>query len=148
MSPRSPLPFGTALALAQRTLTAPLAAVLETENLGMLEWFILNTLGLRGPTPVDVLADLLATNGQDASATQKLTTALARSGLITVNGSMASLTQAGTTRYATLRTRIDQVTARIFEQFDAQQVETARSLLQEIADTDPNELTRRSVRAV
>ena len=147
MSPRSPLPFGTALALAQRTLAAPLAAVLDTENLGMLEWFVLNALGLRGPTPADVLAELLATNGQDTSATRELLTALATSGLITVNGNTASLTQAGAIRYTTLRTKIDQVTARIFEQFDAQRVETARSLLQEIADTDPNELTHRSVRA-
>jgi hypothetical protein len=139
------LPFGTALALAQRTLTAPLAAVLSAENLGMREWFTLNALGLRGSTRMEVLADLLATNGLDDSAARDLVAAMETSGLVEVRGSVVSLTQAGTTRYTSLRDRIGQVTTRIFEPFDAERVETARGLLQEIADTDPEELTRRSV---
>jgi hypothetical protein len=94
---------------------------------------------------VDVLADLLASNGQDASAAREVIAALGNSGLVEVNGSAASLSQAGTTRYTILRKRIDQVTARIFEQFDAERVETARGLLQEIADLDLQQLIRRSV---
>jgi hypothetical protein len=141
------LPFGTALALAQRTLSAPLVAVLGTENLGMLEWFTLNGLGLRGPTRMEVVADLLATNGLDASATRDLVAAMANSGLVEVRDGVVSLTQAGTARYTDLRDRISQVNARIFEPFGAERVEAVRSLLQEIAETDPEELTRRSVLA-
>lgn len=145
MAQATKLPFGTALALAQRTLSAPLAAVLSTENLGMREWFTLNALGIRGSTRMEVLADLLATNGLDASAARDLVVAMENSGLVEVRGSVVSLTQAGTARYTSLRDRISQVTTRIFEQFDAERVETARGLLQEIADTDPEELARRSV---
>lgn len=145
MTQATQLPFGTALALAQRTLTAPLAAVLSSENFGMREWFTLNALGLRGSTHLDVLANLLATNGLDAAAARELVAAMEDSGLVEVHGSVVSLTQAGTARYTSLRDRISEVTTRIFEQFDAGRVETARGLLQEIAETDPEELTHRSV---
>lgn len=145
MAQATKLPFGTALALAQRTLAAPLAAVLSAENTGMREWFTLNGLGLRGSTRMKVLADLLATNGLDASAARDLVAAMEKSGLVEVRGSLVSLTQAGMARYTSLRDRISQVTARIFERFDAERVETAHRLLEELADIDPEELTRRSV---
>jgi DNA-binding MarR family transcriptional regulator len=141
------LPFGTALALAQRTLSAPLAAVLSTENLGMREWFTLNALGLRGSTRMEVLADLLATNGLDASAARDLVAAMENSGLVDVRAGVVTLTRAGTALYTSLRDRISQVTTRIFERFDAERVETTRGLLQEIAGIDPEELTRRSMLA-
>ncbi len=147
MAPVNKLPFGTALALAQRTLSAPLAAVLNAENLAMPQWFTLNALGLRGSTRTEILADLLATNGLDATAARDLVAALDASGLVDVRDGVVSLTPAGTARYVGLRDRIGLVTARIFEQFDADRVEITRSLLQEIADTDPEELTRRSVQA-
>lgn len=143
----SKLPFGTALALAQRTLSAPLAAILATENLGMPEWFTLNALGLRGTTRTEVLADLLATNGLDAPATRELVAAMENCGLVEVRAGVVSLTPAGTARYANLRARISPATTRIFEQFGADRVESARRLLQEIADTDPQELTHLSVQA-
>jgi hypothetical protein len=57
-----------------------------------------------------------------------------------------SLTAGGAAGYTQMRDRIETVTIRIFEQFDATRVETTRSLLQEIAQTDPDQLTRRSVR--
>jgi hypothetical protein len=139
------LPFGTALALAQRTLSAPLAAVLSIENVGMREWFTLNALGLRGSTRMDVLADLLATNGSDASAARDLVATMENSGLVEVRDGAVSLTQAGTARYTSLRDRISQVTTRIFDRFESERVETAHRLLEEIADIDPEELTRRSV---
>jgi hypothetical protein len=141
------LPFGTALALAQRTLNAPLAAVLSTEGLAMPEWFTLNALGLRGPSAMDTLAGLLASNGLDASAARHLIGGLEGAGNVEVHDDVVSLTSAGTARFADLRERIGQVTARIFEQFDADRVEATRSLLQEIADIDPDELTRRTVTA-
>jgi hypothetical protein len=113
----------------------------------MPQWFTLNALGLRGPTSLDDLAHLLATNGLDAAAARDLVATMETSGTVEVRGGVVSLTPAGTVRYTGLRDRIGVVTARIFEQFDAGRVETARSLLQEIADTDPDELTRRSVPA-
>jgi DNA-binding MarR family transcriptional regulator len=147
MTQATRLPFGTALALAQRTLAAPLAAVLNAENLTMPQWFTLNALGLRGTTPMEVLSNLLATNGLDAAAVQELLTALGSAGLVEVGDGVVSLTTAGTARYTQLRGRIDVVTARIFEHFDAARVETTHSLLQEIAETDPEQLTRQSVQA-
>jgi DNA-binding MarR family transcriptional regulator len=141
------LPFGVALALAQRTLTAPLAAVLSTEDLAMPQWFTLNTLGLRGPTRMAALSDLLATNGLDAAAAKELIAALSVIGLVDLHDDTVSLTPKGTARYTGLRDRISAVNTRIFDQFDAERVENARSLLQEIADIDPDQLTRRSVQA-
>ncbi|MFU8872841.1 MarR family winged helix-turn-helix transcriptional regulator [Micromonospora sp. SL4-19] len=145
MAQATKLPFGTALALAQRTLAAPLAAVLSNENLGMQEWFTLNGLGLRGSIRMEVLAGLLATNGLDASAARDHVAAMEDAGLVEVRAGAVSLTQAGAARYASLRDRIGQVNTRIFEQFGAERVEIARSLLHEIAEIDPEELTRRAV---
>jgi len=147
MTQATRLPFGTALALAQRTLAAPLAAVLSAEGTTMPEWFTLNALGLRGSTPAEVLTHLLATNGLDAAAVRELLGALGSAGLVAVRAGVVSLTTAGATRYTELHNRIDVVTTRIFEQFDAARVETTRGLLQEIAEIDPEQLTLRSVRA-
>jgi hypothetical protein len=135
------LPFGTALALAQRTLSAPLAAVLGAEHVEMRDWFTLNALGLRGPTRLEVLVDLLATNGLDAAAARDLVAGLEHAGLVVVDDGVVSLTASGTARYTHLRDRIGLVTTRIFEQFAAERVETARDLLQEIAEIDPDELS-------
>ncbi|WP_426503388.1 MarR family winged helix-turn-helix transcriptional regulator [Dactylosporangium sp. McL0621] len=145
MTSSTRLPFGTALALAQRTLAAPLTAVLQAERVSPPEWFALNALGLRGPSPVAALAALLATNGLDAAAVDGLLAGLARSGTVELHDGAAGLTPAGAARYAELRDRIGAVTTRIFAQFDPDRVETARGLLEEIAALDPDELTRRTV---
>ncbi|GAB3073221.1 hypothetical protein GCM10027053_43220 [Intrasporangium mesophilum] len=147
-TPPPELPFGTALALAQRTLSAPLSAVLEDERLPMLEWFTLNGLGLRGTTRTEVVTGLLAGNGLDSSAALDLLARMAGSGLVELHADTVSLTDAGVSRYTRARDRINEVTARIFEPFGAARVESARILLQEIAYTDPEELTRRSMYAV
>lgn len=140
------MPFGTALALAQRVLTAPLAAVLGAEGMAMPAWFTLNALGLRGPSPVEVLSGLLATNGLDEPAVRGLLGELSRSGLVEDHDGVVSLTADGTARYTEMRDRIGTVTTRIFAQFDPARVETARSLLEEIAQIDPDQLARQSVR--
>lgn len=147
MTQANRLPFGTALALAQRTLTAPLAAVLSAEDVTMPQWFTLNALGLRGSTSIEALSDLLATNGLDAAAVQRLLATLRSAELVEVSAGVVSLTAAGTARYTELRDRIEAVTTHIFGQFDAARVETARSFLQELAEIDPGQLTRQSVRA-
>jgi hypothetical protein len=107
----------------------------------MRDWFTLNALGLRGPTRLEVLVDLLATNGLDAAAARDLVAGLEHAGLVVVDDGVVSLTASGTARYTHLRDRIGLVTTRIFEQFAAERVETARDLLQEIAEIDPDELS-------
>jgi hypothetical protein len=68
-----PLPFGTALALAQRYLSRQLNQTIDACGLPAVEWFTLNALGLRGPTlPTATLADLSATNGLDRPAVDAL----------------------------------------------------------------------------
>jgi hypothetical protein len=101
--------------------------------------------GLRGPSPVDTLSGLLATNGLDDPAVRGLLDELGAGGLVEERDGVVSLTADGTARYTHLRDRLETVTTRIFEDYDATRVETARSLLQEIAQTDPDQLTRRSV---
>jgi DNA-binding MarR family transcriptional regulator len=145
MTQATRLPFGTALALAQRVLAVPLAAVLSAEAMTMPTWFTLNALGLRGPTSVEVLSTLLATNGLDHPAVLGLLGELTDSGLVEERDRVVSLTADGTARYTHMRDRIETVSTRIFEQFDPIRVETTRSLLQEIAQTDPDQLTLRSV---
>jgi hypothetical protein len=78
---------------------------------------------------------------------RELLGALGSAGLVEARAGVVSLTTGGATRYTELRNRIDVVTTRIFEQFDAARVETTRGLLQEIAEIDPEQLTLRSVRA-
>jgi DNA-binding MarR family transcriptional regulator len=146
MTQATRLPFGTALALAQRVLAAPLAAVLNAEGMAMPVWFTLNALGLQGPSPVEALSGLLATNGLSDPAVRSLLGELADAELVDEREGVVSLTASGAARYTQMRDRIETVTIRIFEQFDATSVETTRSLLQEIAQTDPDQLTRRSVR--
>jgi DNA-binding MarR family transcriptional regulator len=113
----------------------------------MPQWFTLNSLGLRGAARIEALADLLATNGLDAADTANLVAAMNTAGLVEADSGMVALTPAGANRYAEVRDRINLVTGRIFEQFDADRVETTHSLLQDLADTDPEELTRRCMQA-
>ncbi|MFC4999347.1 hypothetical protein ACFPIJ_16040 [Dactylosporangium cerinum] len=120
--------------------------MLDAEGLTMPAWFTLNALGLQGPTPTEALSNLLATNGLDTAAVAELLAALADAGLVDVDDGVASLTTAGTARYTQLRDRIGAVTTRIFERFDAADVETARRLLQQIAQTDPDRLIDRTER--
>ena len=145
MAQPTTLPFGTALALAQRTLSAPLEAVLDAEGVSMTEWFTLNALGLRGPASLDALAGLLVTNGLDRVASENLISGLRRAGLVDGHDMLVSLTDAGTARYTDLRDRIGDVTTQIFARFDPTRVEQARAFLQEVAGIDPVELTEQVV---
>lgn len=137
------LPFGTAVALAQRTLTQPLMTILAEKGLEPGAWFTLHALGLRGGTlSAKVATDLLATNGYDEAAADELYDRLAASGDITVGEGALSLTGTGSDHYASVRDHIDTVTRRIFDQFDADRVELARAFLQELAELDQEELGR------
>ncbi len=131
------LPFGTAMALAERNLRGPLLRILTEEDLEPGAWFTLNALGLRGPTPAATVEQLLSTNGYDGPGVDALLGRLATDGLIEVRDERLRLTPAGAERYRALSDRIGKATGRVFSLFDATTVETARALLQQIAETDP-----------
>ena len=132
----STLPFGTAMALAERNLRGPLTQILTEEDLEPGAWFTLNALGLRGTTPAATIKELLSTNGYDHASVDALLARLATVGLIE-DGDELLLTPAGAERYASVSDRIGTATRRVFSLFDATQVETARALLQQVAETDP-----------
>ena len=131
------LPFGTAMALAERNLRGPLLRILSEEHLEPGAWFTLNALGLRGPTPVATVKELLSTNGYDDPGVDALLGRLAADGLVEIRDERLHLTPAGAERYRALKDRIGTATGRVFSLFDATRVETARALLQQIAETDP-----------
>jgi DNA-binding MarR family transcriptional regulator len=141
MTQPAPLPFGTALALAQRTITAPLDGIREAERTTAPAWFTLIALAMRGPSTADALAGLLATNGLDRTAVGDLLATMERDGLVEVDDGAVALTAAGTARHAHLRDRIGAIAARVAERFGPDRVEAARELLQEIAETDPREIS-------
>jgi len=131
------LPFGTAMALAERNLRGPLIQILTEEDLEPGAWFTLNALGLRGATPTTTVKALLSTNGYDDASVDALLARLAAGGLIEDGDEQLRLTAAGVERYASVSDRIGAATRRVFSIFDAAQVETARAVLQQIAETDP-----------
>lgn len=135
------LPFGTAMALAERNLRGPLTRILTEENLEPGAWFTLNALGLRGATPATTIKELLSTNGYDDASVDALLARLAAGGLVADGDELLHLTPAGAERYASVSNRIGTATRRVFSLFDATQVETARALLQQVAETDPATIT-------
>lgn len=136
------LPFGTAMALAERNLRGPLQRILAEEALEPGAWFTMNALGLRGHTPRHALRGLLGTNGYDDRGADELITALATWGLVEGDDDALRLTDTGTERYTAVSARIGEASRRIFTLFDAAQVESARVLLQQIAETDPRSISR------
>jgi len=131
------LPFGTAMALAERNLRGPLTRILTEEDLEPGAWFTLNALGLRGATSTRTVKDLLSTSGYDEPRADSLLARLATGGLIEERDGLLQLTPAGAERYTSVRDRIATAAGRVFSLFDATQVETARALLQQLAETDP-----------
>ncbi|MEV0802707.1 hypothetical protein AB0I34_33780 [Kribbella sp. NPDC050281] len=131
------LPFGTAMALAERNLRGPLTRILTEEDLEPGAWFTLNALGLRGATPTRTVKDLLSTSGYDGPRADALLARLAAGGLIEDRDELLHLTPAGSERYAAVRDRIGTASGRVFSLFDPTRVETARALLQQLAETDP-----------
>lgn len=136
------LPFGTAMALAERTLRGPLVRILAEEQLEAGGWFTLNALGLRGVTPRAALMQLLSTNATDAAATEQLLSRLAADGLIEHGDRGLRLTPAGRQRFDSISGRIEAASRRIFGLFDENQVEATRALLQQIAEVEPATIDR------
>ncbi|TCC51064.1 hypothetical protein E0H75_13050 [Kribbella capetownensis] len=131
------LPFGTAMALAERNLRGPLTRILTEEDLEPGAWFTLNALGLRGIVPTTTVKELLSTSGYDEPRADALLPRLAAGGLIEDRDGLLQLSPAGSERYTSVRDRIATAAGRVFSLFDATQVETARALLQQLAETDP-----------
>jgi DNA-binding MarR family transcriptional regulator len=129
------------MALAERNLRGPLLRILTEEDLEPGAWFTLNALGLRGATPPSTIKELLFTSGYDDPGVDALLARLAADGLIDGGDERLRLTPAGAELYTALRDRIGTVTGRVFSLFDASRVETARALLQQIAETDPATIT-------
>ena len=137
------LPFGTAMALAERNLRQPLVRILAEEQLAANEWFTINALGLRGAMPRVVLKDLLSTNGNDAADVEVLLSGLATDALVEDgDDGRLRLTSGGRQRFDSISDRVAAVTGRIFGLFDASQVEATRALLQQIAEVDPETIER------
>jgi len=134
---KQPLPFGTALALAQRYLTHQLNQTIDACGLPAVEWFTLNALGLRGPTlPTATLANLLASNGLDRPAVDALLASMAGRGLVETSAAATTLTGAGRARFEQVRDVLAVNSRQTFNRLDADKVEAARALLQEIAELD------------
>jgi DNA-binding MarR family transcriptional regulator len=132
-----PLPFGTALALAQRYLARQLNQTIDACGLPAVEWFTLNALGLRGPTLLTAtLADLLASNGLDRAAVDTLLADMAGRGLVDATAAATTLTVAGRARFEEVRDALAANGRQTFSRLDADKVESARALLQEIAELD------------
>ena len=131
------LPFGTAMALAERNLRGPLIRILTEEDLEPGAWFTLNALGLRGAIPTTTVQELLSTSGYDHPSADALLARLAAVGLIEDSDGLLRLTPSGAERYTCVSDRIGAATGRVFSLFDATQVETARALLQQLAESDP-----------
>ena len=137
------LPFGTALALAHRALTSTLTDALRANGITDFEWFTLNALGLRGPQlPAANLSALLVTNGVDAADSDHLLAGLASRGLVERVGSDVLLSAEGGALYERLRSVIDASAGRVFDRFDPERVEAVRSLLQDIAELDGDQITQ------
>jgi DNA-binding MarR family transcriptional regulator len=131
----APLPFGTALALAQRYLARQLNQTLDARGLPAPEWFTLNALGLRGPAlPTATLADLSATNGLDRPAVDALLADMAGRGLVETTVASTTLTGTGRARFEEVRDALAANAGQTFSRLDADKVEAARALLQEIAE--------------
>lgn len=132
-----PLPFGTALALAQRYLARQFTRTIDACGLPPVEWFTLNGLALRGSAlPIVTIADLLATNGLDRAAVDALLADMAGRGLIETTAETVTLTSAGHARYEEVRDALDADGQDTFGRLDAERVETTRALLQQIAELD------------
>jgi DNA-binding MarR family transcriptional regulator len=141
-----PLPFGTALALAQRYLARQFNQTIDACGLPAVEWFTLNALGLRGPTmPTATLADLSASNGLDRAGVDVLLADMARRGLVETTAEATTLTGAGRARFEEVRDALAADAEQTFGRVDAEKVEAARALLQEIAELDGDPLAARAV---
>jgi hypothetical protein len=136
------LPFGTAMALAERNLRGPLVRILAEEELEAGAWFTVNALGLRGAAPRAVLKQLLSTNGYDEANAEALLSRLATDALVENSEGWLRLTPIGRERFDSISGRIRDVTRRIFGLFDPTRVETTRALLQQIAEVDPATIDR------
>jgi DNA-binding MarR family transcriptional regulator len=130
-----PLPFGTALAFAERALTASLKAFLAERDVTPHTWYALNVTARRGPLPVDALrSDLEQARDASPASVRELLDRLASDGLIDLGSGEATLTADGEALYRSLRDAIAARTARLLEPFDPSEVEATIRVLRTLAE--------------
>jgi hypothetical protein len=122
------LTFGQQLAFAGRNLTKGLHATLAKHDMEPATYYALITLSTRGPMPVERLQEELA----QAPATASIEDL---EGLVSVNDGIVELTAAGRERFETVRAVVQARTREVLGQFDPEDIETTRRVLQTLADS-------------
>ena len=131
------LPFGTAMALAERNLRGPLIRILTEEDLEPGAWFTLNALGLRGGTSTTTVKELLFSSGYDDPSVDAW---LLRASPPTDSSRTATSSSASRPQEPSATRPSLTGSARSPVGYSASSMrpgsETARALLQQIAETD------------
>lgn len=117
--------FGTALAFAERALTATLREHLAQRDTKPETWYALRLIATRGPalSRQALSQDLAGSPTLDADSTRDLLARLEADGLIR-GGANVDLTAEGEARYSSLREYIAGPTVRLLSQFDIHDIET------------------------
>jgi hypothetical protein len=122
------LTFGQQLAFAGRNLTKGLHATLAKHDMEPATYYALITLSTYGPMPVERLREELAQAPATASVEDL-------EGLVSVNDGLVELTAVGRERFETVRAVVQARTREVLGQFDPEDIETTRRVLQTLADS-------------
>ncbi|HEY3880248.1 MAG TPA: hypothetical protein VGM12_16765 [Trebonia sp.] len=124
--------FGTALAFAERTLTATLRAHLAERGVAPETWYALRLMGSRGPqVPRESLSRDLAGSRSLGTSAADVLARLEAGGLIRGDAYL-DLTAEGEALYRDLREYVTRPAFALLSQFDAADVETTIRTIQAI----------------
>ena len=116
--------FGQALGMAERTLSANLAAHLDERDTEPETWYALQLIATRGPRLArEELTSVLESRNFDADSVRELLARLDAEGLITGNAEV-DLTGEGKALHGSLRAYIAGPTVELLSQFDVGEIET------------------------
>lgn len=125
------IPVGTAVALAQRALSAALHARLAEQDVPPATYYTLTALTLRGPRlELAALESLLAFNGLDTAAVEAKVNELAMRGLVEREAGTVILTDLGRDELTRIREHTSPLTARLVADIDPGDLATAITVLQ------------------
>jgi DNA-binding MarR family transcriptional regulator len=138
---KPPVPFGQALAFAERALTATLRQHLAERGTTPETWYALQLIATRGPGMAreELSYELEGSRTMTPDSTRELLARLAVEGLVR-GGAELDLTAEGEALHRSLREYIAAPTARLLGQFDDDDVETTVRTLQAIAERAQEEL--------
>jgi hypothetical protein len=122
------LTFGQQLAFAGRNLTKGLHATLAKHDMEPATYYALITLSTYGRMPVERLQEELAQAPATASVEDL-------EGLVSVNDGLVELTAVGRERFEAVRAVVQARTREVLGQFDPEDIETTRRVLQTLADS-------------